>query len=60
MDAILANGGTVTHHHAVGRVHRPWWEKERSPLIESALLAAKERFDPAGIMNPGCLLPPRG
>ncbi len=58
-EALLANGGTITHHHAVGRIHRPWWEKERSPLFESALVAAKERLDPSGILNPGCLLPPR-
>jgi alkyldihydroxyacetonephosphate synthase len=59
MEAILAHGGTVTHHHAVGRVHRPWWEKERPPLFESALVATKERLDPQGIMNPGCLIPLR-
>jgi alkyldihydroxyacetonephosphate synthase len=59
MEAILAHGGTVTHHHAVGRVHRPWWEKERSPLFESVLVATKDRLDPQGIMNPGCLLPSR-
>jgi len=58
-DTILAQGGTVTHHHAVGRLHRPWYEKERSALFESALVATKERLDPAGIMNPGCLLPER-
>jgi len=57
MDTILAHGGTVTHHHAVGRVHRPWWEKERSPLFEAALVATKDRLDPQGILNPGCLLP---
>jgi alkyldihydroxyacetonephosphate synthase len=57
MEAILANGGTTTHHHAVGRVHRPWYEKERSPLFESALLATKEKLDPRGILNPGCLIP---
>jgi alkyldihydroxyacetonephosphate synthase len=56
-EAILAHSGTVTHHHAVGRVHRPWWEKERSPLFEATLVAVKERLDPDGIMNPGCLLP---
>lgn len=60
METILANGGTVTHHHAVGRVHRPWWEKERSPLFEAALVATKDRLDPQGILNPGCLLPPKG
>ena len=59
METILAKGGTTTHHHAVGRVHRPWYEKERSPLFEATLLAAKDRLDPQGILNPGCLLPPR-
>ncbi|MBX3191131.1 MAG: FAD-binding oxidoreductase [Labilithrix sp.] len=58
-DALIANGGTVTHHHAVGRLHRAWWEKERSPLFEEALSAAKSRLDPSGILNPGCLLPER-
>ena len=58
-EAILAHGGTITHHHAVGRVHRPWWEKERAPLFEQALVATKEKLDPRGILNPGCLLPSR-
>jgi alkyldihydroxyacetonephosphate synthase len=58
-DAIRASGGTITHHHAVGRVHRPWYEEERPALFEAALLAAKERLDPEAIMNPGCLLPAR-
>jgi alkyldihydroxyacetonephosphate synthase len=58
-DALLAHGGTITHHHAVGRLHRPWYEKERSPLFEEALLAAKKSLDPRGILNPGCLLPDR-
>jgi alkyldihydroxyacetonephosphate synthase len=56
-EAVLANGGTITHHHAVGRLHRPWWEKERSPLFEATLSAAKDQLDPSGILNPGCLLP---
>lgn len=58
-EAILAHGGTVTHHHAVGRLHRPWWQKERSDLFEQALVATKGRLDPQGILNPGCLLPSR-
>lgn len=58
-DAILAGGGTITHHHAVGRTHRPWWEKERPALFEAALVATKEKLDPRGILNPGCLLPTR-
>jgi alkyldihydroxyacetonephosphate synthase len=56
-DALLANGGTITHHHAVGRVHRAWYDQERAPLLEAVLVAAKERLDPSGILNPGCLLP---
>ncbi len=56
-DALIANGGTITHHHAVGRLHLPWFEKERSPLFESVLAATKEKLDPSGILNPGCLLP---
>lgn len=59
-DAILANGGTITHHHAVGRVHRPWWQKERPALFEDALSATKDKLDPRGILNPGCLLPSKG
>ncbi|MDB4944727.1 MAG: Alkyldihydroxyacetonephosphate synthase [Labilithrix sp.] len=55
-DAILANHGTITHHHAVGRTHRPWYEQEGSPLFESVLTAAKDKLDPSGILNPGCLL----
>jgi len=58
-DAILAAGGTATHHHGVGRVHRPLWEKERSPLFGAVLASAKERLDPSGILNPGCLVPGR-
>ena len=56
-ETILANGGTITHHHAVGRAHRQWWTKERPQLFEDALSAAKDKLDPRGIMNPGCLLP---
>jgi FAD/FMN-containing dehydrogenase len=56
-NAIEANGGTTTHHHAVGRVHRPWYEGERGSLYLDALASAKQAVDPAGIMNPGVLLP---
>lgn len=55
--AVIAGGGTITHHHAVGRTHRTHWEQERAPLIGSALSAVKAELDPAGIMNPGALLP---
>ncbi len=56
-DAIEANGGTITHHHAVGTDHAPWMEQEIGELGLAVLAAAKERVDPAGIMNPGKLLP---
>ncbi len=56
-DAIAANGGTITHHHAVGRDHAPWMAGEVGEVGLDVLRAAKERLDPAGIMNPGKLLP---
>jgi alkyldihydroxyacetonephosphate synthase len=56
-EAIVANGGTITHHHAIGRDHRQWLPAETGPLGIDVLRAAKERLDPAGIMNPGKLLP---
>jgi alkyldihydroxyacetonephosphate synthase len=58
-DAIDANGGTITHHHAVGRDHAPWMPAEIGELGVEALRAVKERLDPTGIMNPGKLLPAR-
>jgi alkyldihydroxyacetonephosphate synthase len=57
-EAILALGGTITHHHAVGRDHRPWYLRELPELFTAALRAAKAELDPAGIMNPGVLIPP--
>jgi alkyldihydroxyacetonephosphate synthase len=56
-EAILANRGTITHHHAVGRDHAPYLPREVGDLGVAALRAVKERLDPAGIMNPGKLLP---
>jgi len=58
-DAIVAAGGTITHHHAVGRDHAAWLEREIGPLGVDLIRAAKERVDPSGIMNPGKLLPER-
>jgi len=55
-DAILAAGGTITHHHAVGRDHIPWHAREVGPLGVEVLRAAKAALDPVGIMNPGKLL----
>ena len=54
--AILDHGGTITHHHAVGRDHRPWYDEERPELFAGALRAAKRTLDPGGILNPGVLL----
>ena len=58
-DAILAAGGTITHHHAVGRDHRPWYDDQRPPLFAAALQAAKHVLDPHGVLNPGVLIDPR-
>jgi alkyldihydroxyacetonephosphate synthase len=55
-DALIEHGATITHHHAVGRAHRPWYERQRPTLFGDALAAAKHALDPAGIMNPGCLI----
>lgn len=55
-DMLIAHGGTITHHHAVGRDHRRWYERERPALYGQALAAAKATLDPAWILNPGVLL----
>jgi alkyldihydroxyacetonephosphate synthase len=52
-EALLASGGTITHHHAVGRDHDPWYRRQRPALVGRALAAAKRELDPAGILNPG-------
>ena len=57
-EAILRGGATITHHHAVGRYHRPWYDRQRPDLFADALRAAKSALDPTGIMNPGVLLDP--
>lgn len=57
-EAIIANGGTITHHHAVGRDHRPWYDRQRPDGFAVALRAAKQALDPAGILNPGVLIDP--
>jgi alkyldihydroxyacetonephosphate synthase len=55
-DAVLEFGGTITHHHAVGRDHRPWYDRQRPEGFARALAAAKAALDPAGILNPGVLI----
>ncbi len=56
-DAIMATGGTITHHHAVGADHRPWMRDEVGELGVQVLRAVKATLDPAGILNPGKLIP---
>jgi alkyldihydroxyacetonephosphate synthase len=57
-EAVLAAGGTITHHHAVGRDHRPWYDRQRPEPFAQALRAAKRALDPAGVLNPGVLIDP--
>jgi len=57
-EAIDAAGGTITHHHAVGRDHRPWYDRQRPGPFAEALRAAKAAVDPQGILNPGVLIDP--
>jgi alkyldihydroxyacetonephosphate synthase len=56
-DALIEGGATITHHHAVGRLHQPWYERQRPELFGRALAAVKRELDPAGLMNPGVLVP---
>ncbi|WP_155769482.1 FAD-binding oxidoreductase [Mycobacterium asiaticum] len=56
-DAIMATGGTITHHHAVGADHRAWMGDEVGELGVQVLRAVKATLDPAGILNPGKLIP---
>jgi len=57
-DAVIAGGGTITHHHAVGRVHRPWYDQQRPEPFAAALRGAKAAVDPSGALNPGVLIDP--
>ena len=57
-DALLASGGTITHHHAVGRDHMPWYDQERPDPFAQALRAVKGALDPHGVLNPGVLIDP--
>jgi alkyldihydroxyacetonephosphate synthase len=57
-EAVIAAGGTITHHHAVGRDHRPWYDRQRPDRFADALRAAKRAVDPSGILNPGVLIDP--
>jgi alkyldihydroxyacetonephosphate synthase len=55
-DAIVAHGGTITHHHAIGRDHMPWYQRESPEPFSLALRSAKAALDPTGMLNPGVLV----
>jgi alkyldihydroxyacetonephosphate synthase len=57
-EALMRHGGTITHHHAVGRDHRPWYDRQRPEPFARALRAAKRALDPQAILNPGVLIDP--
>ena len=57
MSACLETGGTISHHHGIGRVRREWLARELGPGGLSALRSVKHALDPRGFMNPGVLLP---
>jgi alkyldihydroxyacetonephosphate synthase len=57
-DAVIECGGTITHHHAIGRDHRPWYDRQRPEPFAAALRAAKAALDPTGALNPGVLIDP--
>ncbi|MGH3747752.1 MAG: FAD-linked oxidase C-terminal domain-containing protein, partial [Micromonosporaceae bacterium] len=57
-DILHRHGASITHHHAVGRDHRPWYDRQRPDPYAAVLRAAKTTLDPAGILNPGVLIDP--
>jgi alkyldihydroxyacetonephosphate synthase len=57
-EALVDAGGTITHHHAVGRDHRPWYDRQRPAPFAAALRAAKAELDPGAVLNPGVLIDP--
>jgi alkyldihydroxyacetonephosphate synthase len=57
-DAVVAHGGTISHHHGVGEDHLPWIAREKGALGIDVLRAVKMALDPNGVMNPGKLIPP--
>ena len=56
-DAMIRSGASITHHHAVGRDHKPWLAEEIGPVGVEMLRAVKRRIDPTGVLNPGVLVP---
>ena len=56
-DAMIDHGASITHHHAVGQDHKPWLAREIGPVGVRMLRALKQELDPAGVLNPGVLIP---
>ncbi len=56
-DAIIDNGASITHHHAVGQDHKSWLAREIGPVGVRMLRALKAELDPTGVLNPGVLIP---
>jgi alkyldihydroxyacetonephosphate synthase len=56
-DALIDNGASITHHHAVGQDHKPWLAREIGPVGVRMLRALKAELDPTGVLNPGVLIP---
>ena len=54
---MVDNGASITHHHAVGRDHKPWLAREIGPVGVGMLRALKSELDPTGVLNPGVLIP---
>ncbi len=57
-ETVIDAGGTITHHHAIGRDHRPWYDRQRPDRFADALRAAKRELDPSAVLNPGVLIDP--
>lgn len=57
-EAVIDAGGTITHHHAVGRDHRSWYDRQRPQRFAEALRGAKRAVDPSAVLNPGVLIDP--
>jgi len=55
-DAFIQNGGSLSHHHAVGTEHLPWIEEDISATGIKAVQALKDGLDPASVMNPGKII----
>jgi alkyldihydroxyacetonephosphate synthase len=55
-ETMVDAGGTITHHHGLGRDHRTWYDRERPELFAHALRAVKQRLDPRHVLNPGVLI----